>query len=165
MSARQLAGHTKTGPCFWIKLTHATLSKQGEQTRALSLYTHTKCNGKKSTSHRSKQTLRFLLCLCLALIHNFLSTSLVTYCRTGALCCLLKNPTWTHLMGHLKKTNEKVPINVKCTNKTPLFPSASKSTEKKGRSDTARVKKERAWRKSSVIEAWNEEKESFQKEL
>lgn len=42
-----------------------------------------------------------------------------------------------------EKTNVKVPIKVKSTNKTPLFPSASKSREKEGGSDTLRIKKER----------------------
>lgn len=43
-----------------------------------------------------------------------------------------------------EKPNERKPINVKSTYKTPLFPSASKSREKKGGSDMVWVKKERA---------------------
>lgn len=37
----------------------------------------------------------------------------------------------------------KVPVEVKSTNKTPLFSTASKSREKEGGSDTVRIKKAR----------------------
>lgn len=61
--------------------------------------------------------------------------------------------------------NVKVPIKVKSTNKTPLFSAASKSREEEGGSDTVRIRNEKEWEKSSVWEAWSEEKESFHREL
>ena len=83
------------------------------------MQTHThKCIGNKSTSHRSKQPLYFLLHLCLALIHTVLSTSPVTSYRTGALCCQLKKlRMWTHFLGQIQKHKVKVCVEVKLTHK------------------------------------------------